>query len=133
MMRWSFLPILFLFLCGPAWAQTVMPKGCTQVTWDANSETDLAGYRLYIERDTIAEEPVVIAKDETMKLCADLPIITEGKTYTMTMTAFDDTGNESLATEKISFVWPDSRPDTPTGTCVQFEDAAGELQCAVAP
>ena len=123
----------FLLLGAPAWAQTVMPKGCKQVMWDANSETDLAGYRLSIERDTIAEEPVVMAKDETMKLCADLPIITEGHTYGMTVTAFDTSGNESDPSNKIIVVWPDSKPDPPTGTCVQFEDAAGDLQCAVAP
>ena len=133
MMRWSFLPILFLFLCSPAWAQTVMPKGCEQVQWDANSETDLAGYRLYIERDNVADGPVEMAQDETMKLCSELPIITEGHTYDMTITAFDTSGNESAPSNKITVEWPDTAPEVVSGTCVQFENAAGELQCAVAP
>ena len=132
--RWALLVMLGLpLLCGPAWAQTVMPNGCTEVMWDANTESDLAGYRLYIERDTIAEEPVVMAKDETMKLCADLPIIAEGHSYLLAMTAFDIAGNESVPTAKVSFVWPDSKPATPAGTCVKYLDANDDLQCAVAP
>lgn len=128
--------LLSIWMGLPAWAQVVTPTGCTKFVWSANTESDLAGYNLYLTQDTVVlpPSPVPIASDQTEKLCSELPQIVQGHLYGWSLTAFDTSGNESPQALGPDFIWPDSTPpDPPSGGCVQYRDANDELQCAVTP
>lgn len=83
-----------------------------RVTWDANTETDLAGYRVYID-----EEPAI-----------DVGLVTEfqkeftpaeGQTYDVQVTVYDLTGNESEKSATVSCLY-DTVPEAPSGVQAFF-------------
>ncbi len=85
-------------------------------TWDANTEADLAGYRLYqsnvsgqytIGLDWIAEIP---AGTETL-----IYDMTPDGTYYFVLTAFDVNGNESGYSNEVSTVIDETAPAPPGG------------------
>ena len=129
----SLLLSILLFLPTTAFAQTVMPNGCQEVNWIANTEPDLEGYRLYITENGVSGMPIDIDKADTSIPCSMLPVA-EGALYAFALTAFDTSGNESVPGASVLVNWPDGTPpNAPVGTCVKYTDIAGELQCAVAP
>ena len=83
----------------PAEAQTVQYIGptCT-FAWDANTETDLAGYRAWAVRGSTALPMVTIAKTATSHptstTCAALGVTVDGS-YRFNVVAFDLAGNAS--------------------------------------
>jgi len=130
MKRLVFLFILSLF-ASPAWAVTI--TACTNLSWNANTEPDLAGYNVSINKDGVDLPLVPVAAPATTLDCSTAGIV-EGSSYIWTLTAFDTSGNESAPTAPFLIDWPDGTPPaTPTGSCVQFTDAAGVLQCVVMP
>lgn len=85
-----------------------------QVTWNPNTEPDLAGYRLYVgEVSGQYGEPIDLGNvtGHVMEITPQY-----GATYYFALTAYDTSGNESgYSDEAICFV-PDSRaPEKPTG------------------
>lgn len=71
------------------------------LTWDANQETDLAGYRLYLLDGSGTVIRSVDMKKSTnynlMNVLADVP-------YNLAVSAYDTTGNESIRTTAIAAV-----------------------------
>ena len=84
-------------------------------SWDANTETDLAGYHLY-RSDTSGVYTLGSG------WIADIPAGTETFDYEVpegtwyfVMTAYDTTGNESGSSNEVSQTTDTTPPDAPTG------------------
>ena len=83
------------------------------LVWDANTETDLAGYRIYTSMvdDPVAWELLKGSKQyiETVETCHTLDPMDEGNYYRVT--AFDLVNNESGFSNSVYFDIPEP-PDT---------------------
>jgi len=125
------LCVMFMFLGGTAQAATI--TNCNKLTWDANTEPDLAGYHIHVNKDGVDLPTMGITAPSTEIPCDTVKIV-EGSDYIVYLTAYDQSGNESAPGGAIAVEWPDAVPPTaPTGTCLQYTDAAGDLQCVVVP
>lgn len=79
--------------------QPTVATGSVQVAWDANTETDLAGYKVYSGTQSgVYGAPVSIGK-VTSHVLTNLTI---GTTYFFTITAYDTAGNESPPAPEVS-------------------------------
>jgi hypothetical protein len=76
--------------------------GILTLTWTANGEPDLAGYKIYVGTTSgtynFPASPLVIGK-VTSYTVANLP---NGQTYFIAMSAFDSAGNESPLSAEVS-------------------------------
>lgn len=76
--------------------------GNLTVTWTANGEPDLAGYKIYVGTAsgtyTVPGSPFTIGK-VTSYTVANLPI---GQTYFIAMSAYDNAGNESALSAEVN-------------------------------
>ena len=85
-------------------------------TWDANTESDLAGYHLY-QASTAGQYTIGSG------WIANIPAGTETVTYNVTpdgtyyfvLTAYDVNGNESGTSNEVSTVIDETAPAPPTG------------------
>lgn len=77
--------------------------GALTLTWDANQEPDLAGYKLYASTSpgVYAGPIATLPKDVTAQQVSGLQLST---TYYFRVTAFDTTGNESNPSNEVSAV-----------------------------
>jgi hypothetical protein len=69
------------------------------VTWDPNSESDLAGYRIYYGVEQSVYTQMIDVGNVTSYTIGNLQ---EGVTYFLVVTAYDLNGNESLPSAEIS-------------------------------
>lgn len=69
------------------------------VTWNANSESDLAGYRIYYGTESSSYSANIDVGKVTSYILQNL---NEGKTYYVVVTAYDLSGNESLPSIEVS-------------------------------
>ena len=98
------LAVVILFFAAPVFGVIL--------TWDPNSETDLAGYLVYSVEKNSAEEPyidgpVAVSENPTFtlnELCYD-----PGKTYEYWVTAFNTT-HESGPSNIVEYTWPTANP-----------------------
>ena len=85
-----------------------------QVTWNPNTEPDLAGYRLYVgQASGQYGEPVDVGNvtGHVMEITPQ-----HGATYYFALTAYDTSGNESGYSDEATCFVPDSgAPEKPTG------------------
>jgi hypothetical protein len=73
--------------------------GSATLTWQANSETDLAGYQVYYGTSSRSYGlPVPVGKVTTYQLSG----LQEGRTYYFAVTAVDTSGNESGYSTEVS-------------------------------
>ncbi|HOI07755.1 MAG TPA: fibronectin type III domain-containing protein [Deltaproteobacteria bacterium] len=73
------------------------------LSWRANSERDLAGYRIYCgTRSRTYGSPVVVGRVTACQLTG----IASGKTYYVALTAYDTSGNESSFSPEVSVFVP---------------------------
>lgn len=72
--------------------------GSVVVSWNANSESDLAGYKIYY--GTEPRSNIINVGNTTSYSISDL---TAGQTYYFELTAFDQSGNESNFSEQVAF------------------------------
>jgi len=92
-------------IAGPAWADGPQFNGtCTAIAWTQNTETDLAGYRIY-DRVSLTATPTRIKEVGTQ--VTSLPCssfsFNAGQHY-VSITAYDSSGNESAPSAEIPFV-----------------------------
>lgn len=87
----------------------LMPAVCGAWTleWDANTETDLAGYRVYMATPSAPTEFAQVA--DVTATCYPLMDSEDGNTFAVT--AYDLAGNESAKSVAIVFNIPEP-PDT---------------------
>lgn len=105
----SILVILSLLLIFPAMAGAAS----ILVSWNANTESDLAGYIIY----TGTQSGVYSSAVDVGKVTSyTLPNVATGKTHYLALTAYDTAGNESgYSTEASVYVpAPTTTPPTPT-------------------
>ncbi|HNW60327.1 MAG TPA: fibronectin type III domain-containing protein [bacterium] len=87
------LVLALLVLAAPGFA------GGLLVTWDANTESDLAGYRIYYGVAPSVYPEMVDVGNVTSYTIQNL---TEGQTYYLVVTAYDRSGNESLPSTEVT-------------------------------
>ncbi len=99
-MKKLLLTLMFLFLCSSVFADTNIT-----FTWDANTETDLAGYRLYKSDQSGVytfgagnEEAEIIITDTSKTI-----LVADGEWF-FVLTAFDTSGNESLRSNEVTLI-----------------------------
>ena len=102
------IPLLILFFLGifgsPAFANSSI-----QLTWEANQDPDLMGYRVYMGTST-GSYPTINEAGLTQSFL--FQNLAEGKSYYFTVTAYDQAGNYSGPSEEVSVEIPDSTPPT---------------------
>ncbi len=86
------------------------------VSWNANTEADLAGYKLYYGTTSgVYELPIDVGKVTSYSVTVNPKVTT---TYYVTLTAYDMSGNESPKSDEASItvtVADTTPPAKPTG------------------
>ena len=107
-MKKLFTILAILAIAGIAQAATV------QVTWNPNTEPDLAGYKIYYGTASgVYGDPIDVGNvtGHVMEITPQ-----HGATYYFALTAYDTSGNESGYSDEASCFVPDGRaPEKPTG------------------
>src|SRR3990167_6470594 len=102
--------VIALFIVMPVFGVgTVVGRNCV-VSWNANLETDLAGYHLFI--GTVPGSyvpPQTILAPATSITCANAGITVLAQYY-VTLTAYDISGNESGNAVELPFQLADLEP-----------------------
>lgn len=78
---------------------TVVWAGAIKVKWNANSEPDLAGYRVHYG---VASKMYTTSKDVGDTTAHVIQGVDYGKRYYVAVTAYDDSGNESDFSQEVS-------------------------------
>lgn len=109
---------VWLVTGGVAWGQSA-PVG---LAWDANTESDLAGYRVY--QSTSPNVPV--DQDHQLAVCAPSETnfnfqapFTDGQYYWV-VTAFDTANNESGPSNEVTYTFDSTPPVPPTGCSLVY-------------
>lgn len=94
---------LTLVLLAPAQNVPAQAAGAVTLTWDANQESDLAGYKLYASTSpgAYAAPIATLPKDVTTERVTGLQTDT---TYYFVVTSFDTSGNESGPSNEVSAI-----------------------------
>ena len=128
-----------LVFAGVAFAQTPPTlETCKTVTWDANTEPDLAGYKMYVRKDGVGLPAKDIPHPADGASCVFLGIVDDAL-YILQLTALDTFGNESAATPTLSFFLKEAGVvppiATPTNFCVHGTLGGNPLfnVCVVVP
>lgn len=101
----TILVLLFvLFICN-----TVYSAQAT-LSWNPNSESDLAGYKIYYGNASRVYTTDIEVGNVTSYTIYNL---TEGYTYYFAATAYDFSGNESGYSNEVSYAVPDIAPLPP--------------------
>ena len=73
--------------------------GTASLTWTANTESDLSGYKIYVgTKSGVYAAPITVGKVTTYQLSN----LTQNTTYFVSITAVDTAGNESLHSAEVS-------------------------------
>ena len=116
-MIYSLFILIFIFLIG-LFLATIVAWGAIDIkfAWDANTEEDLAGYRLYQSNVsglyTFGQEGayIDIAKDLTEYTLMNF---SESSRQYWVLTAYDDKGNESGPSNEVSYLLDSNAPMIP--------------------
>ena len=108
-----FFSVLLLALLISVWARAEQAT----LAWDANTESDLAGYKLHYGTASNSYSVHIDVNNVTTYTVAGL---TAGQTYYFAATAYDASGNESGYSNSVSYAVPSpngapSTPAIPTG------------------
>jgi len=106
------LALLFVtFLAGAAQAATVT------LAWDPNTESDLAGYKLYYGSSPRTQAPYTQTVVINDKAATSWQVTLDPGVYYFALTAFDTAGNESGFSNEVSAqiqeVQPPGKPGKP--------------------
>jgi len=97
------LPVLIIIIFLPVVVFAAAPKGAT-ISWQANTEKDLNGYRVYIgTKSHIYSKSFFVDKTKTDYTFLRLR---KGVTYYFSVKAIDDAGNESNFSQEVSKTMP---------------------------
>lgn len=109
--RLLFTVLSFFVFCSFAVAVEVM------LAWDANDETDLAGYRVYqtdVSGDYTKGEEHAVATAPAGTETATVHVTEDGRYYWV-VTAYDEQGNESDLSNEVTEDLDSTSPEAPTG------------------
>ncbi len=89
----------------------LFPLGTVVLTWDANTEADLAGYRVYYGTSSRNYTQVIDVGKVTSYTLNQLQ---ENQPYFFAVTAYDTAGNESGYSNEVSVIFnPPAEPEQP--------------------
>ncbi len=114
---WFSISLLFLLLLTGRFVYA----GALIVTWEANTESDLAGYKIYYGTESQNYTSVIDVGDTTRHVVENL---IEGRTYFFVVTAYDYSGNESAPSLEVA-----SNVDDPAMT-INYTEEGVELAWA---
>jgi hypothetical protein len=122
------LTLALCLLLVPVWGTEAMAQevgtSCTDITWDANTEPDLANYLLYVMKDNVAQPVKAFDKAITSTTCAENGIVAESENptaYVLHLTAVDTSGNESLPSNVVEMslrIADTTPPAAPANVCI---------------
>jgi len=92
-MRFCIVILMGICLASFAWA------GSLRIVWDANTESDLQGYRVYWGT---ASKKYTWQKDVGLLTQCEISDLRDGITYYIAVTAVDEWGNESAFSQEAS-------------------------------
>ena len=96
---WNFGAVFLMFLQPFAGGPSVL------VSWDANRESDLAGYKVYYGAESGRYDNDVFVGNVTSHQLTGLEA---GRRYFIAVTALDDSGNESSFSGEVNVIAPES-------------------------
>ena len=129
MKKW--IVITVLMCAAPAWGATV------KLTWNPNTEPDLAGYRIYQTEtpgayDKATQRVADISATANQQKTADVQVnFTDGRTVYFVATAYDTSGNESGFSNEVSFKTSDTTPPAAPSILSVLEQIANAAQSIV--
>jgi len=97
--RFLKIPILILFIAQFAYASGI------KVSWEKNSESDLAGYKVYYGT---ASHNYQSCLDAGAFTSIEIDGLTHGKTYYISVSAYDKLGNESASSQEFHATIPEN-------------------------
>lgn len=96
--------------------------GQVSLAWDANTEADLAGYKLYIGNSTgIYQSNIDVGKVTTYTVTG----LQEGLLYFFAVTAYNTSANGSGYSDEVSTVVADTTPPVISSVAVPVKTASG--------
>ena len=98
------------------------------VTWNANTDSDLSGYKVYYGTQSNTYGTPVPIVDATSY---DIPNVQTGSTYYVAVSAYDSSNNESVKSAELSAYIPASDTTPPTGSVSINSGAASTSSTAV--
>ena len=108
-----------LFITSPLWAVGVNVGSNCVISWTANTEPDLASYKLFVGTVTGAYgPPQSITAPASQITCIVAGITTSGQKY-ITLSSLDTAGNESAKAVEVPFTLDSTAPAAPVGLKVQ--------------
>ena len=110
----SVLFILSLLSASPVFAATIV------ATWNANTETDLAGYGIYNNGTLVGSIGVMESPTFSILSAAD-------GVYVITVDAFDATGNRSLKSDSATITVDSIAPAVPAKPTVVITGSSAKL------
>ena len=126
MKRWALVLMILLVGCasGPRVTASLPPTGRVRLAWDANTESDLAGYKIYwgttarTGLDPLACGLCGYASSVDVKNVTQwtIPALTLGQTYWFSATAYDTSNNESGFSNEVNGLPTDTSPKGLTAT-----------------
>lgn len=99
-----FITCLIIGLVGSASAPQVVADAGVTVSWDANTESDLAGYKVHYGRSSRDYDNILWVGNQTSHEVAGLQ---GGERYYFAVTALDHSGNESELSREVSIIIPE--------------------------
>jgi hypothetical protein len=110
---YNFVKILLLLLFITQFAQFAYASGI-KVSWDKNSESDVAGYKVYCGT---ASHNYQSCLDAGAFTSIEIDDLTPGKIYYISVSAYDNSGNESASSQEFHATIPEnSGSDSGTGS-----------------
>jgi hypothetical protein len=98
MKKWKMAVAVWLLVGVLSGLHCTAEAATLRVSWDPNTEADLAGYRVQYRASSVLTWSVVDAGNKTQ---IDIPGILENVEYCATVTAYDASGNESAASDAV--------------------------------
>lgn len=121
--------IVLLLVAGLSLSAEAEAAYRAHLTWDANTEADLAGYKVYF--GTASGKygaPIDAGKTATPSAPSFNVDLLQDGTYYFAVTAYDTAGNESGYSVEVVKVVDTTAPKTPTGLKVLLEKILAALR-----